>query len=891
MLLSLLAAGCIEAPSKLSNEEYLKQQEQPVADIPPLPPQDVDGPADVTDSGPPPDTGPPPDPGPPEAGCVYDPLIGDWCDGLDNDCDGETDEDGGPPEVVDDFTAPRGWLRTSPGGNTEHVTGLVSFAGYPDVETIVWLRTVEWRGDIELDVRLILSQVFEGGELFVGAWHGDAAPLPSEAVPPARTGISIVRNGPDSVTVRALVDDVVAAQTTAGPTEFLRVTLRLTTRFQRATLRLLRGDGSLVAEAVGQTVIAIPTYSGLAMAVSGAPVVGSVTQVGVGPGLECSSVSVPGCMEGEKCPPVPPCAVLRCNPFLGCAELPKTCPLESDCFSPSTCDPEADACSEQVPKEDGLPCDNGVGCTAGSTCLAGECAGGEPVVCPEPGECQEAGVCVAAINACVFAPKGEGLPCSDGSECTEADQCLVGECVGTPKECPTNSPCESESVCDAGTGECSEITQLPDGAECDDSDGCTTGDLCLEGQCTGEPNPCDDGIECTEGTCADGLCTYVASAEQCLAWEADVGAPVVGPPAWNGGAALFVAAGALHALTLKGDPVWSSEEVLGVTSPTPAVTFDGLRLLAGDVTVDGGVARAVAVSALDGSLEWAFPIPGECVPGNSDPCRITAILTEGPDGTAYVPTFEAGLYAVTPPVDDEEPTLLWHLAETFGGTSLVVAKSGVLYIGQGGPPRGVLALTPSGKQRWLHPTDADVLATPIVDGDTIYWAAGEQVGRLTDAGDTATPEWTLDLQAALGATQPVLASAGTLLVGSLDAIVAIDTAACDGTQELCVLWSAPMDGPGIGLGLTAMSDGLVSFGSASGTLVFQGDPEIQPGWSLPLDGATPTAPVILDNDLLVVGAADGKLRALVYATGVTPAASAWPVMNRHQGRNTASKPE
>ena len=878
LALTAVVVSCIEVPEKLDPDEYAARQDAGVVEPPDVAPPDVedanktidgqvdaeDVEADVPDMV---DAGPPP--------CVPDPLGGDWCDGIDNDCDDQIDEDGGPPKVDENFSVAHGWVRTSPNGVLNHNGGLVLFAGYPDADTVVWLATNPWRGDLELSVKLVLSKLSPGAELYIGTWSGTEAPTP----PVGRTGIAFVRATESTVLARALVNDEVVTEVEANPIEFLRVSLRLTTQINRLNLKLLKGDGSLVVEGVADNVAVVPEHAGLAMAVTGGAMIGSVSSLTLGPGLSCAAPPfAPECSKGQACDPIEdPCINNVCNPFLGCVEQPIRCALESPSLGASAC--AEGTCSEQPPKDDGTACDNGLGCTVGSTCAAGQCQGGEPTQCPEPGQCQEAGTCDTLTNACVFPAKNEGGECDDGVLCTENDVCTEGACAGLDKVCPENGPCESVSVCLPESGECSEVTPFEDGAACDDGDGCTVNDLCTENVCGGEPNPCDDQLACTADSCADGVCQHAATLEDCQAWEATLGGAITGPAAYGGGAALYLAAGKLYALTTDGTQVWESADVNGVTTPSPVIAKNGSRLYAGDVS-DESVSRLVAVSAGDGELQWEFPVPGECVPGPGDPCRILSIPTEA-DAVVLAPTVEAGLYAI----NIEDGTQAWHLESTYIGSSVVVGANSALYVGQSGIPRGVLSLDQSGGARWKHDTDADVRATPVVAGDALYYVSGSSVGALKDNGDAAETMWTVDLETPLAALQPILGWGDALIVGAGDSIWALNTATCDGTAEACVLWSAPTGGTALSVGVTALNDGHLVLGAHPDTLVFLSIEDGAVALSVPIPGQSPTSPVVLDDGTLVVGGADGVVHGLGYLSGVQLSDTPWPVMNRQQSRN------
>ena len=111
-LITSLAVGCVSAPPKLTEEQYNAT----------FPPEGFDADATPSDSEAEdagmdvfvePDTSTEADTAveqdiedtePDIPVCVPTTEAEDPCDGLDNDCDGDTDEDGGPPDAVADLS-------------------------------------------------------------------------------------------------------------------------------------------------------------------------------------------------------------------------------------------------------------------------------------------------------------------------------------------------------------------------------------------------------------------------------------------------------------------------------------------------------------------------------------------------------------------------------------------------------------------------------------------------------------------------------------------------------------------------------------------------------------------------------------------------------------------
>jgi hypothetical protein len=150
------------------------------------------------------------------------------------------------------------------------------------------------------------------------------------------------------------------------------------------------------------------------------------------------------------------------------------------------------------------PCDDGNLCTSGDTCVAGVCTG-TPKSCSGFDSACKVGVCEAGV--CTAKPKAGS--CSDGNPCTVEDACDGnGGCKGVPMDCSAlDGPC-GKGMCQSG--QC--IAQSSNsGGLCDDGNPCTTGDTCSFGQCVGKAKDCSYlNNACGPGICAGGQCTQSA---------------------------------------------------------------------------------------------------------------------------------------------------------------------------------------------------------------------------------------------------------------------------------------------------------------------------------------------------------------------------------------------
>ncbi len=167
-------------------------------------------------------------------------------------------------------------------------------------------------------------------------------------------------------------------------------------------------------------------------------------------------------------------------------------------------------------------CDDGEACTKGDTCASGKCVPGVKLVCNDDNECT-VDVCDKLLGKCVYDGKpAEGDPCdADKSVCTKGDTCQAGACkAGKALVCNDDDGCTTDS-CDAQTG-CKYL----DNTDACDADGnpCSVGDACKNGTCQkGPPKDCDGLNPCTLDGCdkATGKCTHDGKAQDLVPCDAD----------------------------------------------------------------------------------------------------------------------------------------------------------------------------------------------------------------------------------------------------------------------------------------------------------------------------------------------------------------------------------
>jgi hypothetical protein len=239
------------------------------------------------------------------------------------------------------------------------------------------------------------------------------------------------------------------------------------------------------------------------------------------------------CVQGipANCADGNPCTDDSCAPAQGCIHAPNTVPCEDgdvctvgdqceggQCVhgpevscddgnpcSDDSCDP-ATGCVH-VPNQ--LDCDDGNACTGGDHCVAGACQGGQAVSCDDDNLCTD-DTCALTLG-CVHTPNQ--APCDDGDLCTTLDLCDLGQCVGSGAlPCNDGNPC-TDDACDPLAG----CQFVPNQAPCDDGNACTAGEQCSDGACLGgQAVSCDDGNLCTDDTCdTTGGCAHAPNQAPC----------------------------------------------------------------------------------------------------------------------------------------------------------------------------------------------------------------------------------------------------------------------------------------------------------------------------------------------------------------------------------------
>jgi hypothetical protein len=265
----------------------------------------------------------------------------------------------------------------------------------------------------------------------------------------------------------------------------------------------------------------LPANEGLACDDGDACTLGETCVAGV-----CALGAAPSCNDGN------PCTDDTCNSKVGCvhAPLPGECSDGNACTDPDLCGGGECVPGPVVDCDDGNECtkdackpwtgcthtpatgfcDDGNACTLGDHCEAGQCAPGSVLQCNDLNPCTD-DFCDSQ-DGCLH--EFNSAPCNDASLCTVADYCLGGVCQpGKAVDCSDGNACTEDS-CNPLVGCLHTANVKP----CDDLAPCTLGDMCTGGVCVGSiPEDCNDGNVCTDDFCIPlAGCSYQVNSAPCV---------------------------------------------------------------------------------------------------------------------------------------------------------------------------------------------------------------------------------------------------------------------------------------------------------------------------------------------------------------------------------------
>jgi hypothetical protein len=209
------------------------------------------------------------------------------------------------------------------------------------------------------------------------------------------------------------------------------------------------------------------------------------------------------CNDGDACTTLDACLDGTCagGPALGCDD--------DNLCTDDSCDPVT-GCTHVA---NSVECSDEDPCTVDDKCSGGACLAGLSLLCEDNNPCTS-DVCVSG-QGCAYNPLSGA--CSDGNPCTLNDICKDGECLpGLLLDCDDSNPC-TDDVCHPEGG----CLSNPAENACNDDNECTLGDHCDDGKCAYDSlAKCDDGNPCTNDLC-DPIVGCVTQVNTALCDDAD----------------------------------------------------------------------------------------------------------------------------------------------------------------------------------------------------------------------------------------------------------------------------------------------------------------------------------------------------------------------------------
>jgi hypothetical protein len=251
-----------------------------------------------------------------------------------------------------------------------------------------------------------------------------------------------------------------------------------------------------------------------------APGVGcSFTQLNCSDGNACNGVETcqgaAGCVSGTapNCNDGKACTADSCDPVLGCVNVAQNCADGNACTS-DTCDDAGNCVNAPLNCNDGNACNGSETCNPAIGCIPGAAL-----------NCQDGSVCTAdscdPTKGCV----NTQISCDDGNACT-TDSCNPATgCSNAPLACNDGNTCNGVETCNPATG-CAPGVALV----CNDGNACTTDSCNPATGCATAPVVCNDGNACTTDSCnpATGCSTVALSCNDNNACTDDTCNPATG---------------------------------------------------------------------------------------------------------------------------------------------------------------------------------------------------------------------------------------------------------------------------------------------------------------------------------------------------------------------------
>lgn len=174
------------------------------------------------------------------------------------------------------------------------------------------------------------------------------------------------------------------------------------------------------------------------------------------------------------------------------------------------CDEASRSCTGD-PVPDGTSCEDGLYCTVNDSCLAGNCAPGAPRSCSTLDNACNTGTCNETVRLCQAAPRPNGTTCDDGQFCTMSDSCTAGACSGVLRTCSEVADSCNNGACSEAQDACVKVPRS-DGTSCNDGLFCTVNDVCVSGACSSQARDCSVASNaCNVGVCNEGTASCIAA--------------------------------------------------------------------------------------------------------------------------------------------------------------------------------------------------------------------------------------------------------------------------------------------------------------------------------------------------------------------------------------------
>ncbi len=166
-----------------------------------------------------------------------------------------------------------------------------------------------------------------------------------------------------------------------------------------------------------------------------------------------------------------------------------------------------------VPVADGAVCIDDGACTLAAACLGGACTVTRTRSCDDGNPCT-ADVC-NDDSGCASTPVPNGGACNDSNPCTTADVCQGGVCAGPALACAAPDLCEEQGICNVATGVCAYAFILGCDPGCEPGEDTTPPELVCPlakvAECTNGGNTVDVGTPTTRDDCSPVSVTSDAS--------------------------------------------------------------------------------------------------------------------------------------------------------------------------------------------------------------------------------------------------------------------------------------------------------------------------------------------------------------------------------------------